>query len=88
MFLLFFLHIHAGFALCGKKRTDNLAKARHTCIYLIRQLTELSLSDIGKIFSRDHTTVISSIKYVTGQIESVPGAESEIGDLMTQLTGE
>ncbi len=72
--------------LCGKKRTDNLAKARHTCIYLIRQLTELSLSDIGRIFSRDHTTVFASIKYVTGQIESVPGAESEIGDLLAQLS--
>ena len=71
--------------LCGKKRNDNIAKARHTCIYLIRQLTELSLSDIGKIFSRDHTTVIASIKYVTGQIEGVPGAESEIGDLLNQI---
>lgn len=73
--------------LCGKKRNDNIAKARHTCIYLIRQLTELSLSDIGKIFSRDHTTVIASLKYVNGQIESVPGAESEIGELLTQIKG-
>ncbi len=74
--------------LCGKKRNVNIAKARHTCIYLIRQLTELSLSDIGKIFSRDHTTVIASIKYVTGQIEGVPGAESEIGDLLNQVNME
>ena len=71
--------------LCGKKRNDNIAKARHTCIYMIRQLTELSLSDIGKIFSRDHTTVIASIKYVSGQIESVPGAESEVGDLIAEV---
>ncbi len=66
----------------SKKRNDNIAKARHICIYAIRQLTDLSLKDIGKLFSRDHATVISSIKYVEGQIESVPGAESEINDIL------
>ncbi len=66
----------------SKKRNDNIAKARHICIYAIRQMTDLSLKDIGKLFSRDHATVISSIKYVEGQIESVPGAESEIHDIL------
>ena len=69
----------------SKKRNDNIAKARHTCIYAIRQLTELSLSDIGKLFSRDHATVIASIKYVEGQIESVPGMESEVNDLLESV---
>lgn len=69
----------------GKKRNDNIAKARHLCIYLIRQLTELSLADIGKLFSRDHTTVIASINYVKGQIESVPGTESEVNDMIATI---
>ncbi len=69
----------------GKKRNDNIAKARHMCIYLIRHLTELSLSDIGKLFSRDHATVIASIKYVEGQITSVPGTESEVNDMIATV---
>ncbi|MBQ8174413.1 MAG: chromosomal replication initiator protein DnaA [Clostridia bacterium] len=69
----------------SKKRNDNIAKARHLCIYLIRHLTELSLSDIGKLFSRDHATVIASTKYVKGQIESVPGMESEVNELISTL---
>ena len=69
----------------SKKRNDNIAKARHMCIYIIRQLTERSLADIGKIFSRDHTTVIASIKYIEGQIESVPGTESEVNDLIAEI---
>lgn len=69
----------------GKKRNDNIAKARHMCIYLIRQLTDLSLSDIGKLFSRDHATVISSIKYVEGQISSVPGTESDVSDMIATI---
>ena len=69
----------------GKKRNDNIAKARHLCMYLIRRLTELSLSDIGKIFSRDHTTVISSIKYIEGQISTVPEMESIVNDMITTV---
>ncbi len=69
----------------GKKRNDIIAKARHLCIYLIRQLTELSLSDIGKLFSRDHTTVIASINYIKGQIETVSGMESEVSDMIATI---
>ena len=42
----------------GKRRTENIASARHICIFLIRQLTDLSQSAIGVHFDRDHTTVI------------------------------
>jgi chromosomal replication initiator protein len=69
----------------SKKRNDNIAKARHICMYMIRRLTQLSLADIGKIFSRDHTTVISSIKYVEGQIEMPSGIENEINDLIATV---
>ena len=70
----------------GKKRNDTIAKARHMCIYIIRQMTSLSLSDIGKLFNnRDHTTVIASTRYIKGQIESVPGAESEVNDLIGKI---
>ena len=69
----------------GKKRNDNIAKARHVCIYMIRNITELSLSDIGKLFSRDHSTVISSIKYIEGQIAAVPGTESEINEMLAAV---
>ncbi len=69
----------------GKKRNDAIAKARHLCIYLIRQLTELSLADIGKLFSRDHTTIIASINYMKGQIETVSGMEGEVNDIISTI---
>ena len=72
--------------LCSKKRNDDIAKARHTCIYLIRELTTISFKDIGKIFNRDHSTMLSSVKYIKGQIEGVPGAESEISELIAEIT--
>lgn len=69
----------------SKKRTDNIAKARHICMYMIRRLTQLSLSDIGKLFSRDHTTVISSIKFVEGQIEMPGGIENEVNEMIATV---
>ena len=69
----------------SKKRNDNIARARHICMYMIRQLTELSLKDIGKIFSRDHTTVISSVNIVKGMIDMPGGIENEINDLIATV---
>ena len=48
----------------GLKRTKEIANARHIAIYLIRNITEMSLPNIGKIFNRDHSTIMSSIETV------------------------
>lgn len=51
-------------ALESPSRQKELAQPRHLCIYLIREVTGMSLPQIGKIFSRDHSTVMSSIKAI------------------------
>jgi chromosomal replication initiator protein len=49
----------------GKKRTKEFANARQVAMYLVKQLTDLSLSDIGRAFGgRDHATVIYACKQV------------------------
>lgn len=48
----------------GLKRTKDLAFARHVTIYVIRDMTEMSYPSIGKIFNRDHSTVISSCELI------------------------
>ena len=52
----------------GKSRTREVAQARHIAMYLIRQLTNLSLQDVGRIFDRDHTTVLNSLSNVEARI--------------------
>jgi len=49
----------------GRKRTQKLALARQTSMYLIRTLLNLSLVEIGDFFGgKDHTTVIHAIEKI------------------------
>ena len=72
----------------SKKRTDTIASARQAAMYIMRELTELTLKDIGAIFNRDHATVISSIDKVEKNIKTVNNYESEINRLIKEVKGE
>ncbi len=69
----------------GKKRTNEIAQARHICIYLIRNLTELSYPSICKLLNRDHSTVMSSIEQVEKKMKESISFDSEIKDLMKEI---
>ena len=45
-------------------KNKGTAEARQVAMYLIRKMTNLSLPDIGKEFSRDHSTVIHAVRKV------------------------
>ena len=71
----------------SKKKTDSIANARHISIYVIRKLTDLSLKEIGKVFGRDHSTIISSINKVELNIRTVKNFESELDLLLKEIKG-
>lgn len=54
----------------GVKKSKGVAEARQIAMYLIRQMTNLSLPDIGKEFSRDHSTVLHSIRKVEAALKA------------------
>jgi len=54
----------------SKKRSQDIAWARHVAIYLCRELTDNSLARIGEHFGgRDHSTVLHSYHKVSDLIE-------------------
>lgn len=71
----------------GKKRNKEIAVARHVSIYLIREITEISLPNIGKIFDRDHSTVKSSLDWVKRHIVSEPIFNADIENLKNEIQG-
>jgi chromosomal replication initiator protein len=50
--------------LATKSRVRDYVILRQELMFRIRNRTKLSLTDIGKLFNRDHATVISGIKQV------------------------
>ncbi len=69
----------------SKKKTDNIANARHISVYIIRKETGLSLKDIGKIFNRDHTTIMASVNKVEINLKTVKNAKSEMVSLIKEI---
>jgi chromosomal replication initiator protein len=53
----------------GKSQTHECVLPRQLTMYLSRQFLKLPYSALGKFFSRDHSTVISSIKLIQKKID-------------------
>lgn len=68
--------------LVGPKRPADISHARNVTIYLIRSITDISLESIGKLFERDHTTVMNSIK----RIEKLMVNDSVFALELTEMT--
>ncbi len=54
----------------GTQRNKGTVEARQVAIYLIRKLTNLSTTDIGEEFGKDHTTILHSITKVESALKS------------------
>ena len=50
--------------LVSKSRSRPLTTARHIAMYLLRELSGLSLIKIGELFDRDHSTALHGIKKI------------------------
>lgn len=68
----------------GKRRNRSVAFPRQVCMYLARELTTLSLEEIGGYFGgRDHTTVLHAIRTIT----ELRGQDPELEGLVQHLLG-
>jgi chromosomal replication initiator protein len=74
--------------LVGTRRTKEVAAARHITIYLIRKITDMSFPNIGKIFGRDHSTVMSSIETVERKLLGDTVFNVEINELIKEVNGQ
>jgi len=67
----------------SKKRNREIAGPRQIAIYICRELTDLSTTNIGKEFGgRDHTTVMHSCDKVADQIKSEYSFKKKIEELI------
>ncbi|MGN1095603.1 MAG: chromosomal replication initiator protein DnaA [Eubacteriales bacterium] len=69
----------------SKKRSKDVAMARHVAIYTIRTATGMSLKTIGQMFDRDHSTIMSSLDVVKDEMEKDAGFEHEVNSLIREF---
>lgn len=69
----------------GKRKTDAVANARQIAVFLLRELTELSHANVGKVFNRDHSTVVASVNRIKDRMKTDPVFESQIEDMIADL---
>ena len=67
----------------GTKKNKGITEARQVATYLIRKLTNLSLPDIGKEFSRDHSTILYGIRKVESALKD---GDQQLQDNIRDIT--
>ncbi len=76
-------------ALKGKRRTNVIVVPRQTAMYLCRTLTEMPLTEIGKVLGgRDHTTVLYACDRVREMMELDPEYQHTVEELTERLRRE
>ncbi len=66
-------------------RQQKIAHARHTAIYLARDILGLSYEAIGEFFDKKHTTVMYSCDLIAGKIKTDSSLETELEDIKACL---
>jgi len=70
----------------SKRRLNKIVMPRFVAMYLVRKLTSMTTSEIGKDFGdRDHSTVINAINQVEENFKNDPSFKEMIDELSVEL---
>ena len=71
--------------LLSKKKTKEIALARQVGMYLVLEMMNLPQAFVGKLFKRDHATVIYARDKITEQIDTDTKLKIEVNDIKKML---
>ena len=75
--------------ICGQQRVKDAVAARQIAMYLMRNLTNLPLKEIGEEFGgRKHATVLSSIRKVEELLKSDPDISATVRDITSNINSK
>lgn len=75
--------------ICSSKRSAKISTARQTAIYVVREITEMSLASIGEEFDgRDHSSIIYAINKAQENITKNPTYKRTVDDIINNIRGE
>ncbi len=69
----------------GTSRKKEIKTARNVSMYVVRQVTKMSLPQIGAVFARDHSTVHSNISMVESELTTNTLFEAVVSEIMKEV---
>ena len=76
-------------AVRGQQRKRELTNARQVAMYLIRSMSNVSTTDIGREFdNRDHTTVLHSLEKVEKQMKTDSAFAETVKEIKTNINSK
>ncbi len=70
----------------GKKRTQNIVFPRQLAMYIAREITEYSTTELGLEFGgRDHTTVMHACQKIEDRLKADPTLDSTIQNIIRMI---
>jgi chromosomal replication initiator protein len=72
--------------LIGTSRAATPLRARQVAIYLTREMTDLSLPQIGRLYGgRDHSTVLNSLHRIEARLGEDEALTTRVAELRTAI---
>ncbi len=69
----------------SKKRSKDVAFARHLTVYLARKMLDMSYPEIAKFLNRDHSTVMSSVVNIENEIKRSLEFENTVNEIKRDI---
>lgn len=70
----------------SQKRNANVSSARQVAIYVVREITQIPLAEIGKSFGgRDHSTIVYAIQQVEKSFKKDRSAKDKVNDIIKNI---
>ncbi len=70
----------------SKKRNASISAARQVSIYIIREITQMPMVEIGQIFEgRDHSTIVYSMKQMESKLARDPHTRDTVEDIIKNI---
>ncbi len=69
----------------GVSRKKEIKTARNVAMYVTRQVTKMSLPQIGAVFARDHSTVHSNISMVESELTTNTLFDATVAEIMKEV---
>ncbi len=67
-------------------RRSNISLARKVCMYILREITDMSMEEIGAEFNgRDHSTVVYSISNITTVMQDDTSLKERVEDIIKNI---